>query len=566
MKGKADSSKKDRTGSRPKAHPRGRAAASTHHQTARAAAPEWKDGEEPGSPTADPAEAQSRLLRTRSRAIDWTLEAPELAGLADEVLNVSGVGVGFDVAGGVEAAIPPFLPASNPYRARVGRYGKKVSLSEDAVLCRHLLANLHLVSTLPELTTLGVHFTSEWYKKEKGRLPAFVSKRRFTRVYGLLLSKQLIVVAVKGSEHGGSTRILPTPDLLYRFSRCGPIMPRQSGRHREEIELRGPARKIKRKASKGRHAGKMITVRIRGDALPFEETEETVRMRRNVRTINEHLQAAKIGWADTPEAHAAWQDMTKANGGKRRIIKLTSVLLHRPFNEEWCYGGRLYGGWWQSVRGKYRKHITINDEPTVELDWEALHLRLCYAIDHHAAPQMDAERQWYELPGVDSRWRPFVKLLTNQMLNCAADEVAIRATMNEQHMDTEPGENGEPSRKALWQQFKADCVRRDTGSKGGTIIKELRRWANLIRERHHAVASWFDDPKTGSLLQNADSSLMEAMLLRAFHRGLVPLPVHDSVLVARTNVDAMRELMNELFNFGAGGGIAGQIGDGIKMK
>ncbi len=48
--------------------------------------------------------------------------------------------------------------------------------------------------------------------------------------------------------------------------------------------------------------------------------------------------------------------------------------VHRIFNEgSFEKGGRFYGGWWMSLKEEDRKHITINGEPTIEIDYVALH-------------------------------------------------------------------------------------------------------------------------------------------------------------------------------------------------
>ena len=41
--------------------------------------------------------------------------------------------------------------------------------------------------------------------------------------------------------------------------------------------------------------------------------------------------------------------------------------------------GRFYGGWWQRINSDWRTQIFINDEPTIEVDFQGLHINLLYA-------------------------------------------------------------------------------------------------------------------------------------------------------------------------------------------
>lgn len=38
--------------------------------------------------------------------------------------------------------------------------------------------------------------------------------------------------------------------------------------------------------------------------------------------------------------------------------------------------GRFYGPWWQGLNSKLREQIFINDTPTVEIDFKAMHIQI----------------------------------------------------------------------------------------------------------------------------------------------------------------------------------------------
>ena len=52
-------------------------------------------------------------------------------------------------------------------------------------------------------------------------------------------------------------------------------------------------------------------------------------------------------------------------------LDISSVQLRRIFSRNSLKKhGRFYGGWWQSLPSKYRRHIMIDDKKTVEVDTE----------------------------------------------------------------------------------------------------------------------------------------------------------------------------------------------------
>ena len=59
----------------------------------------------------------------------------------------------------------------------------------------------------------------------------------------------------------------------------------------------------------------------------------------------------------------------------------------------WSCNSRFYGGWWQGLGAEHRANILINDCPTVEVDFNALHVQLL-----SAEAGVSLEGDPYELP------------------------------------------------------------------------------------------------------------------------------------------------------------------------
>ena len=63
----------------------------------------------------------------------------------------------------------------------------------------------------------------------------------------------------------------------------------------------------------------------------------------------------------------------------RIFISQNEKFTRRIFsNSSWEQNGRFHGGWWQRIPSEHRKDISINDGPTIEIDYSGLHAVLVY--------------------------------------------------------------------------------------------------------------------------------------------------------------------------------------------
>ena len=112
--------------------------------------------------------------------------------------------------------------------------------------------------------------------------------------------------------------------------------------------------------------------------IEYEDTEFTNNIRRDLEAYNELLQQAYIDIATLEEPFVV---RTKKDGTTQRIkIDQSKKFVRRIFSRgDWNSNGRFYGGFWQQVGSEYRKHIFINDNPTVEVDYKGLHAAILSA-------------------------------------------------------------------------------------------------------------------------------------------------------------------------------------------
>lgn len=225
--------------------------------------------------------------------------------------------------------------------------------------------------------------------------------------------------------------------------------------------------------------------------LPYEDTEETRQMRVELARLNAHLSGFRIDVEG---------DLTGPQGEDEDLLPTArQARLYRVFNNgRWDQGGRFYGGWWQMLPKADRARLLIDGEEVVELDFKALHPRLCY---HLSGKPLGAEVDPYELPDLAGEGiRPIVKIAFNQLLNM-----------------TTPG-----------------CPKAPPGAARvlpkGVVYRDL---IDRIEQNHKPIGAWFRQGR-GLALQRIDSDIVERVSGYLIHRGICCLPVHDSFIVPRS--------------------------------
>ena len=198
-------------------------------------------------------------------------------------------------------------------------------------------------------------------------------------------------------------------------------------------------------------------------------------------------------------------------GVKELEIILDQEQLHRIFNmASWKLGGRAYGALHQDmVRRHMRKHIRINSQPTVEIDYSAFHILMLYhleGIDYQDDPYSVCEgpekRDIYKAVGL----------------------IAINA------------ENDRKAYGAIRKELK------DRGIPLPLSKKPLVRLVRTFRETHKPIEPYLFSG-IGRTLQNIDGNIMNAILVHLMDRGILGLSVYDSVIVAEQYEDILREIM-----------------------
>ena len=119
-------------------------------------------------------------------------------------------------------------------------------------------------------------------------------------------------------------------------------------------------------------------IRRRGNKLrqliEYKDTSETQSMELMLYAYNSLLQRTYI---DIGPLEKAYVEVDTKVGVKRIPINQSNKFVSRIFSRgSWSNNGRFYGGFWQQVGQSYRANILINDKPTIEVDYNGIHLSI----------------------------------------------------------------------------------------------------------------------------------------------------------------------------------------------
>jgi len=192
-------------------------------------------------------------------------------------------------------------------------------------------------------------------------------------------------------------------------------------------------------------------------------------------------------------------------------IVLDYEQLHRIFNRNsWKLGGRAYGALHQDmVRRHMRKLILIDGNPTVEVDYSAYHIRMLYHME-----------------GIDFREDPYVICEGPEMRKeyKAVGLIAINAADD----------------ISAYGAIRKDFIKR--GIPFPAREKPIISLVNTFKKSHQPIAKHLFSG-VGLRLQNTDSEIMDNILVNLMDKGILGLPVHDSVIAETKYEGVLREIM-----------------------
>lgn len=243
--------------------------------------------------------------------------------------------------------------------------------------------------------------------------------------------------------------------------------------------------------------------------VKYTDTAYTNKIRKEMNFINEHLELTDINlWVDDNELI----DLKKRYRAKNQKgeLNIEAKALKRIFNDEkFKTGGRLYGGFWQSIPSEYRQCITINHQFCGEVDFQTLHPNMLYAREGLVSP--DNIYSLNHNPSTPTQ-RKVLKQLFQILLNSKSKAGAERAVV-ENNLN--------------YEQFKM------------SPSELIQNFTNKHEKISHRFYKSF-----GLLLQLNDSDIACDIIMKMLNiHGVMVLPVHDSFIVPIDLVSELKLIM-----------------------
>lgn len=212
-----------------------------------------------------------------------------------------------------------------------------------------------------------------------------------------------------------------------------------------------------------------------------------------------------------------------------------ACYLHRIFNEDMTHGGRFYGAMHQTMPKAGRRAITIDAEPTTEIDYSAIHPNLLFWLADREAPE-DVYKAIQDATGLS---RGLVKNLLLRLLNSNSDDGFKRTVTKSGNPKTKEFAAKEPDSRCGLLEGYIEGV--PDHYKGAEFI-------DAIKLAFPELTEFIGQDRLGVTLQWHDARIMERVIGRCLDAGFICLPVHDSVIVPESQKDLAMGIMQEEFS------------------
>jgi len=287
------------------------------------------------------------------------------------------------------------------------------------------------------------------------------------------------------------TLIRPSMRLLALIA-SHEITLRDMGRHPD------PQTIILKEPNRGKYKGKR---------LPLPDTPETRRMKSQMEAINSFLNQAQLEFDEGAQE-------------RDEIIDTQQRSLRRVFNGSLTSGGRMWGGFWMNLSSEERlEGIAIGGEEVAYLDYGQIGPHILYGIEGVKPPMEDL----YNIPGLTD-WEGF-------SYRAGVKKVLSSLTFK----DALPTRKPKETKRLLPPMSMTEIV-------------------ELIQEAHPAIAKHFGT-QIGFTVQYHESEIMVEVMTRLNEEGIVCLPIHDGMLIPKSQAEYGANVMGQVFNDRYGFGI-----------
>lgn len=220
-------------------------------------------------------------------------------------------------------------------------------------------------------------------------------------------------------------------------------------------------------------------------------------------------------------------------------------ILYRSYKQDIKHEGRFYGPWWQYLPKVQRRHILIDDKPTVELDYVCQALNLLYGYYADTSYQGTKGNPNPPADGytVDGLPRGFTKLMFTVLVGASSKKKAwagLREAIHEKRIKAEANMQKRIEGAEEEYQEAVDWVVHTSND------EECEKWFSRFVEIHTPLDPYL--AKGLSLkLMNMDSLICEHIIRTLTEEEIPVLTIHDSFIVQEEHKDRLAQVMKEAY-------------------
>ena len=304
-----------------------------------------------------------------------------------------------------------------------------------------------------------------------------------------------IIQELGSHEEKKMTTMMPTERLMQWFE--------DTGWSDEGVDKRVGTYITLRKAKKDN--GKSIYI-------DYEDTDYSKWLSEEIKKYDQLLNSSRIMLLN--------EDGTEDREFKKFTVQRKFIRHNfKDKNTEFAFGGRMPGPW-TNLSSELRKNITINGQPTIELDRKASHLNAMYQVITGAPYPYDDDPYHIVVDGYPVP-RHIAKNFSSFMQGSKSTRGAAQSVINHYKYDALKVKN--PKDKDIkkyeeYIEFKKKVMPLDI--------------AQAILNKHPKISKYYNNKKVyGDLISCWESDIVFEVVMELTKRGIPCLTIYDSFIV-----------------------------------
>ena len=318
-----------------------------------------------------------------------------------------------------------------------------------------------------------------------------------------------IIQELGSHEEKKMTTMLPTDRLMQWFE--------DTGWSDEGVDKRVGTYVTLRKAKKDN--GKSIYI-------DYEDTDYSKWLSEEIKKYDQLLNNSRIMLLN--------EDGTEDREFKKFTVQRKFIRHNfKDKNTEFTFGGRMPGPW-TNLSSELRKNITINGQPTIELDRKASHLNAMYQVITDAPYPYDDDPYHIVVDGY-SVPRHIAKNFSSFMQGSKSPRGAAQSVINHYRYDALKVKNPKDKDIKKYEEYIEFKKK----------VKPLDI-AQAILNKHPKIAKYYNNKKVyGDLISCWESDIVFEVVMELTKRGIPCLTIYDSFIVPleyEDLVDSMKDI------------------------